>query len=128
VSLVVLPGPRLPIGELNLHVTVAGVDAGQFPISAVLLEFTGPEETVNAGSVGRLILHAHGTTEPLVLEVRNSSPEVIQLSNGNTQRIKTSGGEDNIAPVDVKFVTNGNFIVSARLISAGSRPAQKPAQ
>lgn len=125
VSLVVLPGPSLPIGALNLHVTVAGVDAGQFPISAVLLEFSGPEETVNAGSVGQLILHAHGTTEPLVLEVRNSSPEVIQLSNGNTQRIRTSGGEDNIAPVDIKFVTNGSFIVSARLISADSRPVQK---
>ena len=80
VSLVALPGPRVPDWRRHLHVTVAGIDAGQFPVSAVLLEFSGPTEAVNAGSTGKLILHAHGTTEPLLLEVRNGSPGVIQLS------------------------------------------------
>jgi len=118
VSLVALPSPRVPIGDVTLHVTVGGIDAGQFPVSAVLLEFSGPEEAVNAGSSGKLILHAHGTTEPLLLEVRNGSPGMIQLSKGNVQRLKTSGGDENIAPVEVKFVTGGNYSVSARLLSA----------
>jgi IPT/TIG domain len=117
VSLVVLPSPRVPVGDVNLHVTVAGIDAGQFPVSAVLLDFSGPAEAVNAGSSGKLILRAHGTTEPLLLEVRNGSPGVIQLPKGNVQRLKTSGGDQNIAPVEVKFVTGGNYFVSARLIS-----------
>ena len=120
VSLVVLPGPRLPVGDVNLHVTVAGIDVGQFPVSAVLLEFSGPADAVIAGSTGELILRAHGTTKPLLLEVRNGSPGVIQLSKGNVQRVKTSGGEENIAPIEVKFVTGGNYSVSARLISADS--------
>jgi hypothetical protein len=120
VSLVVVPGPRVPVGDVNLRVTVAGIDAGQFPLSAVLLEFGGPAEAVNAGSVGKLILRADGTTEPLLLEVRNGSPGVIQLSKGNVQRLKTSGGEQNIAPVEVKFVTGGNYLVSARLLSASA--------
>jgi hypothetical protein len=118
VSIVALPGPGVPIGDVILHVTVAGIDAGQFPVSAVLLEFTGPTESVNAGSTGKLILHAHGTVEPLLVEVRNGSPGVVQLSKGNVQRLKTSGGDENIAPVDVKFVTGGNYSVTARLISA----------
>jgi hypothetical protein len=118
VSLVVLPGPRVPVGEVTLVVNVAGMDAGQFPVSAVLLEFSGPAEAVNAGSSGKLILHAHGTKEPLILEVRNGSPGVIQLSKGNIQRLKTTGGDENIAPVEVKFVADGNYSVSARLISA----------
>jgi len=118
VSLVALPSPRVPIGDVNLRVAVGGIDAGQFPVSAVLLEFSGPTEAVNAGSTGKLILSAHGTTEPLLLEVRNGSPGVIQLSKGNVQRVKTSGGDPNIAPVDVQFVTGGNYLVSARLISA----------
>jgi hypothetical protein len=118
VSLVALPGPRVPVGDVKLHFTVGGIDAGQFPVSAVLLEFTGPTEAVNAGSVGKLILHARGTTEPLLLEVRNGSPGVIQLSKGNVQRVKTSGGDQNIAPVEVQFVTDGNYLVLARLISA----------
>jgi len=118
VSLVVLPGSRVPVGEVTLVVNVAGMDAGQFPVSAVLLEFSGPAEAVNAGSSGKLILHAHGTKEPLLLEVRNGSPGVIQLSKGNIQRLKTTGGDENIAPVEVKFVADGNYSVSARLISA----------
>jgi hypothetical protein len=125
VSLVALPGPRLAAGEVKLRVTVAGADTGQFPISAVSFEFSGPEEAVNAGSVGKLILRAHGTTEPLLLEVRTSSPEVIQLPNGSVQRVKTSGGEENIAPVEVKFVTTGNYSISARLISADSRSPRR---
>ncbi len=118
VSLVALPGPSVPIGDVTLHVTVGGIDAGQFPVSAVLLEFSGPTEAANAGSIGKLIVHARGTTEPLLLEIRNGSPGVIQLSKGNVQRLKTSGGEENIAPVDVKFETGGNYSVSARLLSA----------
>ena len=116
--LVALPGPSVPIGDVTLHVTVGGIDAGQFPVSAVLLEFSGPTEAVNAGSSGKLIVHARGTTEPVLLEVRNGSPKVIQLSRGNTQRLKTSGGDENIAPVEVKFVTGGNYSVTARLITA----------
>jgi hypothetical protein len=42
---------------------------------------------------------------------------VIQLSKGNIQRLKTTGGDENIAPVEVKFVADGNYSVSARLIS-----------
>lgn len=121
VSLVVLPGPRVPVGDVNLHVTVAGMDGGQFAVSALLLEFSGPAEAVSAGSSGKLILHAHGTTEPLILEVRNGSPGVIQLTKGNVQRVTTSGGDENIAPVEVKFVTGGNYTVSARLISSDGR-------
>jgi hypothetical protein len=118
VSLVALPGPSLPVGDVNLRVTVAGIDAGQFPVSAVLLEFSGPAEAVDAGSTGKLTVTAHGTTEPLLLEIRNGSPGVIQLSDGNVQRIKTSGGDDNAAQFEVKFVTGGNYSVSARLISS----------
>lgn len=128
VSIVALPGPRVPIGEVTLHVTVAGAEAGQFSISAVQLEFSGPEEVVNAGSTGQLTLRARGTTEPLVLEVRNASPAVIQLSKGNVQRVKTSGGDENIAPVEVKFVTDGNYVISARLISADPRRTEERAR
>ena len=117
VSLVALPGPHAPVGEVTLRVAVGGMEAGQFAVAAVLLDFTGPAEAMDAGSNGKLTLHAHGTTEPLLVEIRNGSPGVIQLSKGNVQRVKTSGGEDNIAPVDVKFVSGGNYLVSARLVS-----------
>jgi hypothetical protein len=119
-GLVVLPGAHVPVGQATLRVAVAGTDAGQFPVSVVLLEFSGPTEEVNAGSASQLVLRARGTTQPLVLEVRNASPTVIQLTKGDVQRFKTSGGDENVAPVDVKFVTAGNYVVSARLVSTGA--------
>ena len=121
VSLVVLPGPHGLIGDAKLKVVAGGADAGSFPVSVVALEFSGPSSGANAGSSGNLILRALGTTLPLIVEIRNGSPRVIRLTQGNLQRIKTSGGEDNIAPIDVIFVTDGNYSVTARLISAEYR-------
>jgi hypothetical protein len=117
VSLVVLPGPRVAVGEAQLKIVADGANAGAFPISVVALEFSGPATAVDAGSTGKLILHARGTELPLIVEIRNGSPKVIRLAQGNVQRIKTSGGADNIAPVEVNFVTDGNYLVLARLIS-----------
>jgi hypothetical protein len=116
VSLVVLPGPRIPTGAINLHIGVAGNDSGQIPVSAVLLEFSGPTEASDAGSQGKIILSVHGAAEPLSVEVRNGSPSVIQFPHGNVQRLTTSGGEQNMAPVELKFLAAGNYTVTARLI------------
>ena len=118
VSLVALPGPQVPVGDIKLHVLVAGSEAGEFPVSAVILEFTGPAGAVSAGSEGTLTLHALGSTLPLNVEVRNASPKVIQLEEGNVQRLKTSGGDQNTAAIEVHFVTAGNYSVSAKFISA----------
>src|ERR1700722_18456771 len=121
VSLVILPGPRGLIGDAQLKVVAGGTDAGSFPVSVVALEFTGPSNAVNAGSTGKLILRARGTTLPLIVELRNGSPGLIRLTQGNVQRLKTSGGDENIAPIEVNFVTDGNYSVTARLISAENR-------
>jgi hypothetical protein len=102
------------------------MDAGKFPVSAVLLEFSGPTEAVDAGSTGKLILNVHGTTEPLLVEVRNGSPAVIQLSKGNVERVQTSGGDVNSAPVEVKFLTGGNYYVTARLLREADGPPGTP--
>jgi hypothetical protein len=126
VSLVVLPGPRVPIGPTNLRVSVAGHDAVQIPVSAVSLEFSGPAEAPESGAQGKIILGVHGSTDPLAVEVRNGSPQIIQFPHGNMQRLTTSGGEQNVAPVELKFIASGNYTVTARLIPTDSvRPPNK---
>jgi hypothetical protein len=119
-SLVVLPGLHIPIGAVALRVQADGHDLGSFPVAAVVLEFTGPAEAPNAGAQSKLLLHVRGAAERLEVEIRNGSPEVIQLIHGNVQRLRTSGGEQNIAPVDMKLLAAGNYIVTARLVSTGS--------
>ena len=126
VSLVVLPGPHIAIGENYLQVSVSGHDTAQFPVSAISLEFSGPSEAPDAGTQGKIILSVHGATERLAVEVFNGSPGIIQFPHGNVQRLTTSGGDQNIAPVELKFLAAGNYTVTARLIpnDAGS-PASK---
>jgi hypothetical protein len=120
VSLVILPGLHVPIGPISLRMTAGGKNVGPLPISMVLLEFTGPSETPNAGSQSSIVLHARGTIERLSVEVRNGSPSIIQFPHGTVQRLMTSGGEENTAPVELKFLTAGNYMVTARLLSGGS--------
>ena len=124
VSLVVLPGPHIPIGDIALRIRAGGHDAGPFPVTGVLLDFSGPAEAPTAGAEGKLILRVHGTTEPLAVEVRNASPEIIQLLHGNMQRLGTSGGEENIAPVELKFLASGNYVVTAWLAPGDAASSQ----
>lgn len=123
VSLIVLPGPRTPIGEISLRITVPGIEVGRFPASTVLVDFSGPAETPAAGSEGRLTLHVHGSAQPLRVEVHNSSPRIIQFPAGNTQRLVTSGGEPNTAAVELKFLASGDYVVTARLLAESASPA-----
>jgi IPT/TIG domain len=120
VSLVVLPGPRTPVGAVGLRVSVGGQQAGPELISAVSLEVTGPPEALRVGARTKLTVWVRGSTERLVLEVHNASPEIIQLSRGNLQRVTTSGGNRNVAEVELKCLASGDYLVTARLIPTAS--------
>jgi hypothetical protein len=123
VSLVALPGPHVVVGAMNLRVSVAGQNTLEIPVSAVSLQFSGPTEAPETGTEGKIILSVHGTTEPLAVEVRNGSPGIIQFPRGNLQRLVTSGGEQNVAPVELKFLASGDYTVTARLMpTASARP------
>jgi hypothetical protein len=120
ISLVVLPGLHVPIGTINLHVSVAEQDAGLHPVVLVLLEFSGPTEAPPAGAQAKLSVRVRGSRERLAVEVRNASPEIIQLPRGNDERVITSGGERNAAEIDAKFLTSGDYTLTARLIPTAS--------
>lgn len=119
-SLVVLPGLHIRIGTLAMRVSVDGRDLGSFQVAAVQLEFVDPTKVPNAGTQSQLVLRAHGTTERLEVEVRNGSPDIVQFVHGNVQRLRTSGGEQNMVPVDLRLLAAGNYVVTAKLVSADS--------
>jgi hypothetical protein len=120
VSLVVLPGLHVPIGTIKLRVNVAGHEAASTSVAMVLVELSGPADAPPAGAQGKLSVRVHGTRERLAIEIRNSSPEIIQFPRGNVERVTTSGGEPNAAEIEAKFLAAGDYIVTARLISTDS--------
>jgi hypothetical protein len=120
VSLVVLPGLHVPIGTINLRVSVAGHETQPKSVAMVLLELSGPADAPPAGAQGKLSVRVHGTRARLAIEIRNSSPEIVEFPHGTVERVTTSGGEPNAAEIETKFVASGDYIVTARLISTDS--------
>ena len=120
VALVILPGPRVPMGTADLRLSVAGVEARAGPVIAVSLGVTGPAGTWHVGDQGMLTVRAYGTEERLVVEVRDASPEIVQLSRGGVQRVTTSGGERNAAEVEIKSLAPGDYTATARLVPTAS--------
>ena len=116
VSLVVLPGLHVPIGTIQLRVNVAGHEAAPKSVAMVLVELTGPVDAPAAGAQGKLSVRVHGTSARLAIEIRNSSPEIIQFPRGNVEHVTTSGGEPNAAEIEAKFLAPGDYTVTARLI------------
>jgi hypothetical protein len=87
------------------------------------LEFGGPSQPPDVGSQGKITLSVHGTAEPVTAEIRNDSPEIVQFPRGRTQRLTTSGGEKNVAVVDLKFLAAGDYTLTARIVAADPIPA-----
>ncbi len=56
-----------------------------------------------------LRLHVVGTAEPVELELVNLTPDIVSLSGGDRQVIKTSGGAQNDALRSVKGLKRGDF-------------------
>ncbi len=123
VSLSVLPGPRTPTGDADLQVSVAGSATARNPVAAVLVEIEGPSNAVKEGEKGVLTIRVLGVREPLNIDVRNLSPRIIALERGNVQRVRTSGGERNTAPIEMKSLAPGDYSVTARLAPITADPA-----
>jgi hypothetical protein len=116
VSLVALPGPRSMEGATQLVVEVKGRSPGPVPVTLVVLRVIAPDTALKQGDKGTLGVRAFGSDQRLVVEVRNQTPEIIELPRGAVQRITTSGGRVNKADVEIVGLKKGDFSVSVRLV------------
>ncbi len=116
VALVLLPGPRATVGPTQLLIEVGGRSPGPLPVTLVSLELTAPTKQFAQGEKGKLTVHVHGTSQRLVIEARNLTPDVIELPRGNVQRVTSSGGPLNVAEIELQGVRVGDFSLSVRLV------------
>jgi hypothetical protein len=115
-ALVVLPNPRADRGESELTVEVGGRRTVPVLVTLVALEIASGKTRLARRERGTLEIRARGSGQPLELEVRNLTPETIALAGGNLQRIRTRGGEDNVARIEMIGRNGGEFAVSVRLV------------
>ena len=90
------------------------------PVTLVALEVQAPKKQLAPREKAKLAVRVRGSDQRLAIEVRNLTPEVVELTRGNVQRVTSSGGANNTAEVELKGVRPGDFSVSARLVPGGT--------
>jgi hypothetical protein len=116
VSLVALLNPRTALGMVPLVADAGGRELGSASVSVISLDVSGPAKPLAAGEKGALTVRVNGTSERLVVAVRNLSPDVIEILRGDEARMATSGGTPNTATFEVAGVKPGEYAVSARIL------------
>jgi hypothetical protein len=114
--LVVLPGPKASPGPAVISVQT-GDAQWKAATTLVSLEFDSPQPALTLGKKSRLIVRAKGAGQPLRLVVQNQTPGVLRFLRGDIQELRTSGGENNFAEIEVQAMRSGDYSFQARLVS-----------
>jgi len=120
IALVALPNPHTVLGKTQLSVEAGGHSLVRALVTVVALDVTGPTKLLSAGKNGILAVEVNGTDEPVAIEVRNLSPDVVRLPQGNVAEVKTSGGKTNVAKIGLSGIKTGDYAISAHLVSRGA--------
>ena len=107
-ELVILASSKTAPGSVRLAVkTGANEVSAQTTLVDVLPDTT--HDIVRPGKKGNLVLHVSGTTQPVELDVQNMSPGIVRFKHGDRQHVRTHGGVDNSATIEVKGLRAGDF-------------------
>ena len=121
-SLVVLPSSDLEPGPAAVQVSCAQRSAPQFTITFAALQLEADSSPLVPGEHRVLAVHVRGTTTRVGLEARNLSPDIAELTGGNSVRLSSSGGAENTAKFEILGRKRGSFLISIRLLSSAGPP------
>ncbi len=117
--MVVLPPPVTTPGAASISVSAPGVHWAA-ATTLVSLDFESPRRALQPDQKGRLTIRVHGSAAKLNLVAENTSPDVLRFIRGDVQQVRTSGGANNSAWIEVQAIRSGDFSFRARIISAPS--------
>jgi hypothetical protein len=114
-SLIVLPGPKVTPGPASISVQ-AGEARWTAATTIVSLEFDPPQPPLTPEKKSKLVVRAEGTEQPLRIVAENQTPGVLGFARGDVQNLRTSGGANNFAAIEVQAIRSGDFSFHARLV------------
>ena len=91
------------------------------PLTLVSLEFAPPSPPLQPGKKSFLAVNARGSDQPLRLVIENETPGVLAFRHGDSQELRTTGGAENVAEVEVQAIRSGDFSFHARVLLARVR-------
>src|SRR2546428_13213313 len=122
VALVVLPPPDQKPGGAAVEVSCAKRQSPPFSLTLAGLELEADSSPLKPGEHRALTVRVRGTEAKIALEARNLAPEIAELSGGNSVRVSSRGGAENLAKFEVVGQKNGSFLISIRLVPSLRSP------
>jgi hypothetical protein len=113
--LIVQPGPKVAPGPASISVQT-GEAHWTAATTVVSLEFEPPQPVLVPEKKSKLVVHAEGTELPLRIVAENQTPGVLGFLRGDAQKLRTSGGANNFASIEVQAIRSGDFSFHARLV------------
>jgi hypothetical protein len=120
-ALVILLDPKCMPGNGSLSITSNGPEVSS-GLTALSVEFTLADDRIVPGMKTKLTVRVRGTDRPQEINVENFAPEVLRFANGDTEHIRTRGGADNSAVLEVRALHAGDFSFRARILSEAGVP------
>jgi hypothetical protein len=121
-ALVVLPAPDQKLGDAAVEISCLKRQSTPFSLTLVGLELQANSAPLQPGEHRTLAVRVRGTAAKIALEARNLAPNIAELSGSNPAQTTSSGGRENFAKFEVVGRTNGNFLISIRLVPSLGRP------
>lgn len=113
-ELVILASSKTVSGSVRLTVKTGKSEVSAQTALADVVVYP-PYDGVRPGKKAELVLHVSGTRQSVELDVRNMSPEIVGFKHGDQQHVRTRGGTNNSAMIEVKGLRAGDFSYAATL-------------
>jgi hypothetical protein len=120
--LALLAGPRAVPGTAKISIETGPASEYTVTTTLVALHFDPPTPPLVPGQKSNLVLHVQGSDRPLDILVENKTPGVLRFIRGDVQNLRTSGGPQNVATIEIQTISTGDFSFHARLL-----PSPEPA-
>ena len=109
VQLIAMAPPNAPPGAAPFLMLEGAMEIKTKIILVDVVPANPSDMRIRRGKKTTIVLRALGTAEPVDLTVRDLSPQVAQFPHGAEERIRTTGGADNVAVIQLKGMSTGLF-------------------
>ena len=122
VSLTMWLPPDLPPGRASVTISCGKQRRPAFNIDFVSFDLEADPLPLKPGIHRALRVLVRGTSEKVELQARNLAPAFAEIVGGNNRNVSSSGGEQNVAELEIIGRAAGNFQISIRLVAPAAHP------
>jgi hypothetical protein len=116
--LVMLPGPRALPGPAKISIQMVRAPDWTGETTLVALHFDPPTPPLVTEKKSNLVLHVQASEQTLNILIENKTPGILRFMRGDSQKLATSGGAQNVATIEIQAISTGDFSFHARLLAS----------